>query len=102
MTTEIRNAKIESTMLGYEDHGILTGFLMMDYSGAGQGFGGWAIGECCGQYIKGILDCLNIARWEDIAGTYCRVDIQDGLIRGIGHITSDKWFYLKELTAHSD
>ena len=38
---EIRNAVIQSTMLGYEDHGILTCFLHLDYSGAGQGFGGY-------------------------------------------------------------
>ena len=32
-------AKIESTHLGYEDHGILTAHLYVDYGGSHQGIG---------------------------------------------------------------
>lgn len=37
------NAKIKSTMLGYEDHGILTCYLILDQAGSGQGFGGYRL-----------------------------------------------------------
>ena len=33
------NAKITSTHLGQEDHGIFTAWLQLDYGGSGQGFG---------------------------------------------------------------
>jgi len=32
--------KVKSIMFGYEDHGILTLFLHLDFGGSGQGFGG--------------------------------------------------------------
>ena len=32
---EIKNAKIESTMLGTEDHGIMTCYLYLDYGDKG-------------------------------------------------------------------
>lgn len=95
---EIKNALIKKTMLGYEGHGIFTAFLIMDYGGIGQGFGGWAIKECASQFILGVLDCLELETWEEIPGKHCRVAIEKGLIQGIGHILyDDKWFYLSSL-----
>ena len=38
--SEERNAVIESARLEIE-RGLLTAWLMLDYGGAGQGFGGW-------------------------------------------------------------
>ena len=43
MSREIVNARIRSTTLGVEDHGIFTAWLNLDYGGSGQGFGGWAL-----------------------------------------------------------
>lgn len=41
---EIKNAKITSTSLGYEDHGILTFGLCLDISGGGGVvYGGFAL-----------------------------------------------------------
>ncbi len=42
---EIKNAKIEKTTLGFEDHGIMTLFIYLDYGGSGQGFGGYGFGS---------------------------------------------------------
>ncbi|WP_423258771.1 hypothetical protein, partial [Escherichia coli] len=39
---EVKNAVITGTMLGVEDHGILSCMIYLDYGGAGQGFGGYA------------------------------------------------------------
>jgi len=38
-------AKIESTMLGREDHGIWTLMLQVTYGGSGQGIGGYSLDE---------------------------------------------------------
>ena len=37
------NAKIKSTKLGYEDHGILTCFLILEQESSSQGFGGYRL-----------------------------------------------------------
>ena len=105
MNKEIKNAKIEGTMLGYEDHGIMTCFIYLDYGGSGQGFGGYGLDDCnkVGEkrkatayglaFIKGILDTLEVNSWEGLKGTHCRVDANYGKVYGIGHLLKDKWFY---------
>lgn len=37
------NAKIKSTMLGFEDHGIMTCFLQLEQASSGQCFGGYRL-----------------------------------------------------------
>ena len=95
------NAKIKSVSLGYEDHGILTCFLMLEQNGAGQGFGGYRLdapkkgdSPLAGFWIQRLLETVGVAEWKDLVGKYVRVDGEDfGEIRGIGNIIDDKWFY---------
>lgn len=77
-------AKIKSTMLGYEDHGIFTVWLTLDYGSSGQGAGGWAldtplkdeddkfikrVGTAQGlDFIIGVMRACGVQKWEDIAG----------------------------------
>lgn len=98
------NAQIESTMLGYEDHGILTCFLMLKQKGSSQGFGGYRLDapkdkqSIMGTFwIKRILEVAGVSKWEDLSGKFVRVEGEDyGTITGIGHITDDVWFYPKK------
>lgn len=105
MSTEIKNAKIVSTMLGREDHGILTALITLDFSSFKQAFGGYALDthdgkkrvghEACGQFVMGVLEVVGVESWEDLKGKYVRVDMEtgwNGKILRIGHITEDKWF----------
>ena len=106
------NAIIERTMLGYEDHGILTCFLYLVQTGSGQGFGGYVLDDIpkknergdrvgdrrssilCGFWIKRILEVVGVDKWEALVGKHIRVDGTNfGTITGIGHIIEDKWFY---------
>lgn len=97
------NARIGSTMLGYEDHGILTCFLHLKQQGTGQGFGGYRLDAPKNKpsiytdfWIKRILDTVGVMTWEELKGKYVRVVGEEwGQIEGIGHITDDKWFYPK-------
>lgn len=106
----IQNAEITSTMLGIEDHGTMTFFLMLKWPGAGCGLGGYTLDQHGGrgkprvghgmsyQAIREILETLKVNKWEDLPGTICRVE-ENGLGRGIdkiGHIMEDRWFNLKE------
>jgi hypothetical protein len=67
---ELRNAVIEATMLGYEDHGILTAFVTLRYHASGQGFGWYALsgGDYCGRFVAGVLAVAGAEKWEDLKG----------------------------------
>lgn len=98
MATEIINARIESTMLGIEDHGILTCFLTLEWDDTSvQGFGGYDLRgpKSAARWITGILEALDIDRWEDLPGKYVRMEREsshNGKILRIGHLTKNKWF----------
>lgn len=107
-------------MLGYEDHGIMTCMIDLDYGDSGhQGFGGYGLdepkkdekgkhigrfGSAYGmQFIKEILEVVGVEKWEDLVGKYIRVRFNDesadwgNKIEAIGNITKDKWFSPKDL-----
>lgn len=102
--TEIKNARIASTMLGYEDHGVLTCFLNLEFDeGSCQGFGGYfldtnapnnkRVGTAYGmEFIARCLSTVGADKWEKLPGNCVRFSTEDGIIRAIGHITKDKWF----------
>ena len=103
---EIKNARIESTMLGIEDHGSMTFFLYLDYGGSGQGMGGYVLdgghkpsGHAFGA-IRKILETLEVDTWEKLPKQLCRVEADDGKVYRIGHTIKNRWFdlaaYMKE------
>lgn len=92
----IENAKITGTELGGDERGP-SFWLYLDYGGSGQGFGGYRLGgEFTHYVIMGILDTLEVARWEDLNGTPVRAKIEDGTIVSVGHYLKDQWFTPKE------
>ena len=109
---EIINGKIESTMLGIEDHGIMSFFLHIKFDGSGQGFGGYAldqwneakkkrVGTAFGlDCIKNIIETVGVSKWEDLKGKYIRAKYEknqwSGPIIAIGHIIEDKWYNIEE------
>ncbi|MCP6727318.1 MAG: hypothetical protein KJI69_04915 [Patescibacteria group bacterium] len=98
MSIEIKNAKIDNTMLGYEGHGILSFMIYLDYGGgACQGFGGYALGkEYTTFVIEGILKTVGVEKWEDLPGKHIRVKLEDGRVVEIGNVLEDKWFNPKK------
>lgn len=106
---EERNAKIRSTHLGCEDHGIMTVWINLEWEGGGQGFGGYAldqweaarnkrIGTAYGmQFIMAILDTLEVERWEKLVGTVVRIRAEYTKVHAIGHFLKDQWFDPAEL-----
>lgn len=105
--SEIINAKITGTSLGWEDHGILTAWITLEMDGSGISMGGFALDEwdegldrridkqgLTGEYIRAVLETLELEKWEDLKGTYVRLDSEGwgGRALGIGHLMKDKWF----------
>lgn len=72
--------KIKKTLLGYEGHGILSAYLVMDFGGAGQSIGGYGLDEydkekerrvghaACGVFVAGVLRACGVDSWEQVAG----------------------------------
>lgn len=108
------NGKIHSTMLGIEDHGIMTFFVNIDFGGSGQGFGGYALDGAAGKKghsksircIRKVLTTVGVEKWEDLEGQYVRIrkeaEYGGHPIKAIGHIIEDKWFDIKEFWEKDD
>lgn len=106
---EVKNAKITGTMLGKEDHGVMTFYIYLDYGGMSQGFGGYVLdrwiekektrrGSMFGmEAIRRILEVLEIETWEKLPGTPVRVKGNFCKIRAIGNYLKDNWVDLSEL-----
>ncbi len=100
----IKNAIITSTMLGFEGHSVMTGFLFLDYGDSTlQSFGGYRLdaynkatqrteGHAFGiAFIGEVLNTVGVSKWEDLAGKYIRVECDWNKVYRIGHITKNVW-----------
>lgn len=110
------NARIKSTTLGLEDHGIMTFVVELDFGWECQGFGGYALDTCDSTKkkrvpthysvpsIRSMLEVAGVTRWEDMVGKYVRVDRgeNDRKIYAVGHIVDNKWCRMSELTKKDD
>lgn len=97
--SKIQNARIEDTKLGFEDRGILTCMIYLDYGDGGhQGFGGYALGkEYTDKWLRGLLKVIGVDNWEDLKGKHVRARIVGGKIIELGHLLKDEWFDPKNL-----
>lgn len=110
--SEIKNAKIESTMLGIEDHGIMTFMLYLDYGGSGQGAGGHCLDKPLkkknGEFIKRVgtglgmelimkvIEVVGVDKWEDLKGKHIRVKAERSGVTAIGNFLGDEWLDFDE------
>ncbi len=101
---EEKNAVIESTMLGFEDHGIMTFMLHLNYGSGGQGAGGYSFDEKTGKgmsIIPKILKTLKVDKWENLKGLNIKVKSEHSKVHAIAHFLEDDWLdfedYFREM-----
>lgn len=99
---EIKNAVIESARFDTERG--LSAWLMLDYGGSGQGFGGYMLylpkdwkyhggqPNFCGHFIYRCLQIADVDDWSKLRGRTIRVKATFGGVQAIGHIVKDDWF----------
>lgn len=103
-TPEIRNAVITSAVITNDDHGLLSAWLHLDYSGSGQGFGGYSLylpkdftasvnqKNYAGHFIWRCMEVAGVSHWDNLAGKTIRVKCEHRKVHAIGHIVKDDWF----------
>lgn len=106
-------ATIKSTMLGFEDHGIMSFWLTCDGDGWGIGVGGYALDSweeskkkrvpsvLTGAVVAEVLECLGVESWEKLPGTRIHVlfdgDAWGSRAKGITNYTMTKAVVLDDL-----
>ena len=112
----VKNAKITSTMLGREDHGIMTFMIYIDAENFSCGVGGFCLDEFDtdsqtrvfrAKSMKAVSEILNVVgvdKWEDLPGKYIRFEDNDcgATAIKIGNIIDDKWFDMKNFFAEGE
>jgi len=100
---EEKNAVIESAVITSDDHGLLSAWVHLDYGGAGQGFGGYALylpksfthhklESVAGHFIWRVMEVAGVTEWSKLPGKTVRVRATHGGVEAIGHIVKDDWF----------
>ena len=106
----IKNARIMSTMLGREDHGIMTFMIYIDAGDFSCGVGGFCLDEFNtasqtrvfrAKSMKAISEILNVVgvdKWEDLPGKYIRFEDNGwgSTVTKIGNIIDDKWLDMRK------
>lgn len=111
----ISNAIITSTMLGREDHEIMTWMIYIKTASFVCGIGGYCLDEYdketktrvfrteSMESISELLDVVGVDKWEDLPGKYIRFEDNGwgSNITKIGNIIEDRWFDMKEFFGKS-
>src|SRR5579859_6696833 len=103
------NAVIESAEITCGDCGLLDAWLVLDYGGSGQGFGGYVLyvpkswkhhtlESPAGHFIFRCMEVAGVESWSHLKGKTIRVRKTDewGSIVAIGHIVKNDWFCPKD------
>lgn len=102
-TPHIQNAIIQNARITTAERGFLDCWLQLDYGGAGQGFGGYALYlpksfahhqllSVAGHFLFRVMEVAGVDTWEQLPGKTIRVKGTHSRIQAIGHIVKDDWF----------
>lgn len=92
VSVKIQNARILSTHLGPEDHGIPTAMLTLEGQHDSTGFGGYDLRHHGIGYVTQLLSALCVSTWEKLPSQVVRMAIAGHMCIAVGHVMQDRWF----------
>lgn len=91
---DIKNVTIREAYIGGWDRIVPTSALVVSLSFEGdgwvQGSGSYPLRSF--DYLRMLLVTLELAAWDSLVGTHCRVKRENGHIVAVGHLIKDQWF----------
>ncbi|TXH14263.1 MAG: hypothetical protein E6R03_09650 [Hyphomicrobiaceae bacterium] len=92
MATVIKNANVEDVILRFE-HDRWLGTIYVRYEGSVQGYlwGDLSHGDAMLRFVSGVCAVFGVKNFAHVKDLYCRVELRDGLIARVGHITDNRW-----------
>lgn len=99
---EERIAKVTQATLGWEEHGIFTCWLYLNYGNSAQGAGGYAldrydkavnhrVGTAWGlEFIMRLMRVFDVQDWGQLVGKTCHAVIQDGRVVGLRPLLTER------------
>lgn len=95
-----RNAVIKSTSLGFEDHGIMSASITVEFNDGMISFGGYALGGAAtDSFVQGVLKAVGVETWEALVGKHVRCQFDGGgfgaRMIAIGDIIKPNFFNAK-------
>ena len=95
---DMYNAKVVSTWIGLEDHGIPSFSITLKYERGNQGYGGYDLRAYnLTTWLVRILNIFEVNTWEELIGKPCRIERSGGLIKNIGNLMEDDWIRTEDL-----
>lgn len=88
---EEKNARIEKTFLGIEDHDLFTFYLTLDYGNSGQGAGGYVLSGKSFEIIRKILEIVKVDEWEELPGKHIKVKATHDKVYAIQNVLGGEW-----------
>ncbi len=89
---KVTNAKITSTMLGLEDHGIPTCWVTLEFPPGVREFGGYDLRHYGVTFIVKVCEVVGVEKWEDLKSKFCRIRHDHEKIYAIGNTVEDRWY----------
>jgi hypothetical protein len=107
----IYNAKITNVKICTNQHNFLTIIITLDCGNFTTSFGNFGLSSMenpredinkdnwkVGYTIKRIMEICEVSDFFDIEGSFIKIHIDDGVVKGMCNILKDTWFYpIKEM-----
>lgn len=96
----IKNGVISDVAIGFDDKGILTGYVVIEYDGAKQAFGGNSLeGQNAAIWLHGVLEVVGVVQISQLVNRPVRVEADNVKIHRLGNFLKDAWFTMDPIDA---
>ena len=94
--SEIKNAVISEVFIGLDDHKKLTSWVILNFGGAKQGFGGldFMSDNNAATFLAAVLNVVGVLEVKDLVGKAVRVEHDLTKVSALGNFIDNIWYRL--------